>query len=646
MVRGVFSIHGTLSFGASASTEEQITQLHLYRRRARFSVTVSATVKLWTFHSRASSPRDLWSAFVWACVLAGFLLGTAFVAAEAIPRFDTVSYAYEEQAPRAGALPLSVESAGKVLHVRFVMNLAQVHPHLFRVIPDDCLQSLTVNDKTVDDPSIGFCDYSAGKHIDLRKWIHPGSNSVEASIGDGGGRGGLSIEASPHDPVVIALFLITLCAVLLCMAMIFRALRVQTLGIVGMAWLLAGGILLRLAYFIVTPFGTRAHDVDGHVEYVRYILTHWWIPPAHEGWQFYQPPLYYITSAVWTWGFSLFGVLRDTDWMQWMAFTSSCVTLGIIALIALELFPRKQEVPDRLRLLFMAVGFPSLVFFAARINNDVLLAPLGLLALLFTLRFIRSARVGEWFLALVCTALGILTKTNVVLILPAVLLSLLLVPHKALRKRSHLMLLGGLLVFLLCGGFFLARMESEGRSRSMIVGNIHSLNSGLLLHNSPSSYFTFNPLAVLRRPFNHAWDDAGRRQYFPEYFFRSAFSGEFDFGRTAQPLAQAVLLTWMFLLPVLALGVYHSFRKHDPVSLVMLATFFGVLGGHIAFRFLFPYSSSQDFRYSILLLIPAFFLLLKGREKIWKGLPRDIVHAVLLAAGVLNILLIGFLLFV
>jgi len=398
-------------------------------------------------------------------------------------------------------------------------------------------------------------------------------------------------------------------------------------------------------YLIVTPFGTRAHDVDGHIEYVRYILTHWTVPPAHEGWQFYQPPFYYIASAVWTRIFAITGVLRDTDWMQWMALLCSCATLVIAAFIAWELFPRKQENGDKLRFLFLMMSFPGLVFFASRINNDVLVAPLGFLAMLFTLRFLRSTKVREWFLAILFVALGILTKTNVVLLLPAVLLSLLLVPNKLLRKRLHLMIMGCLLLFLVCGGFFFARMQAEGRSRSVIVGNIGSLNSGLLLKNGPSSYLTFNPVAIVRRPFNHPWEDAARRQYFPEYFFKSAFSGEFDFGRMARPLLQAVLLAWMALLPIMLLGLYKSLRKWDAVSVVMITAFLGVLGGHTAFRFLFPYSSSQDFRYSILLLIPLFFFLLKGRERVFRGLTKECVHALIITAGLLDAALVFLVLF-
>jgi hypothetical protein len=38
-------------------------------------------------------------------------------------------------------------------------------------------------------------------------------------------------------------------------------------------------------------------DVDGHLEYVQYILQHGSLPLANEGWEMYQPPLYYLMAV-------------------------------------------------------------------------------------------------------------------------------------------------------------------------------------------------------------------------------------------------------------------------------------------------------------------------------------------------------------
>ncbi|HIB87514.1 TPA: hypothetical protein EYO57_09955 [Candidatus Poribacteria bacterium] len=44
---------------------------------------------------------------------------------------------------------------------------------------------------------------------------------------------------------------------------------------------------------------TRSHfDWQGHVDYIQHIATHWKIPIATDGWEMFQPPLYYLISAV------------------------------------------------------------------------------------------------------------------------------------------------------------------------------------------------------------------------------------------------------------------------------------------------------------------------------------------------------------
>src|SRR5206468_142944 len=41
-------------------------------------------------------------------------------------------------------------------------------------------------------------------------------------------------------------------------------------------------------------------DSNFHLEYIDYIKTHWKLPLAKDGWQMYQPPLYYMISALLT----------------------------------------------------------------------------------------------------------------------------------------------------------------------------------------------------------------------------------------------------------------------------------------------------------------------------------------------------------
>ncbi|MDW8380743.1 MAG: hypothetical protein RMN51_01345 [Verrucomicrobiota bacterium] len=63
------------------------------------------------------------------------------------------------------------------------------------------------------------------------------------------------------------------------------------LGTIGMAW------VLLFANNLPQLPRIYGFDAEGHEAYVRYIQEQGRIPLAHEGWQMYQPPLYYLMAA-------------------------------------------------------------------------------------------------------------------------------------------------------------------------------------------------------------------------------------------------------------------------------------------------------------------------------------------------------------
>ncbi len=46
------------------------------------------------------------------------------------------------------------------------------------------------------------------------------------------------------------------------------------------------------------PYTRSGFDWSGHVDYIRYVATNWRVPVATEGWEMFQPPLYYFLSAI------------------------------------------------------------------------------------------------------------------------------------------------------------------------------------------------------------------------------------------------------------------------------------------------------------------------------------------------------------
>jgi hypothetical protein len=108
---------------------------------------------------------------------------------------------------------------------------------------------------------------------------------------------------------------------------------------------------------------------------------------------------------------------------------------------------------------------------------------------------------------------------------------------------------------------------------------------------------------VLKKPFNDSWSDASRRQYFWEYFFRSAFYGEYEFKEQAW-IAVPLLLFALGLLPLFLYGLFDGLYREAKHGLILFTMFFAILGAGIAYRFAFPFAPNQDFRFSLLLIVP------------------------------------------
>ena len=66
---------------------------------------------------------------------------------------------------------------------------------------------------------------------------------------------------------------------------------------VWVGWPLALAGLLAAQCVVQTPPSIRQHDVEGHREYVDFVSTHVGLPAVQQGWETWQPPLYYFLAA-------------------------------------------------------------------------------------------------------------------------------------------------------------------------------------------------------------------------------------------------------------------------------------------------------------------------------------------------------------
>ncbi len=559
---------------------------------------------------------------------AGFLipLGAALLV---LPVAERGTYRYADGPEQEASFPLDFQTEGPgELQGSFSLYLPPLHPRTFRVIPDLCLEELIINGRAVGDPALHTCDIVQGTTLHLGPWLHAGTNTVAFRVQNDGGGAAFALRPSLSDPWILGLFTAAITGLLLCLLPIFRL--HFSLGIAVFI-----GIGLRLFYTVITPHAVRQHDWEGHWEYVQYILTHWSIPATAQGWEFYHPPLYYTVSALLLslTRFVRFNLFAELVQLQALATALSIAAflLGVATLRAL--LSKSQDRPWLVVASLVLAAFPAWIFSAARINNDVLAHTLTSAWLLAVVQLgLRPERRTwrAWLLLCLTLAAGLLTKNT--LLVPLLLtLGLLTVwpPGTPWLRRLALGCTCLAIVAVMSGWVSILRYRESARVDRLLIGNLGNLHSGLQLDNRPASLLSFNPAGILRHPYNNPWEDSVRRRYFWEYWFRSAFFGEFAFGEWRLPFARIILGSSLLLLPLIVTGLaVETWRGRWRSSLPLLAVLLGSMAAHFAFRIHSPYSSSQDFRYSSIIVVPAAYFAVRG--SMWLPRPLRLIAGTLI----------------
>ncbi|GBU25795.1 hypothetical protein R83H12_02453 [Fibrobacteria bacterium R8-3-H12] len=93
-------------------------------------------------------------------------------------------------------LPYSADMAGgEVFIISCNLSVKNEKTAKFKVIPDDCLQEISINGKKIPLDGIqGLCDYSRGADFDFSKYVKEGLNHFEFRIQNNGGPGGFRVE--------------------------------------------------------------------------------------------------------------------------------------------------------------------------------------------------------------------------------------------------------------------------------------------------------------------------------------------------------------------------------------------------------------------------------------------------------------------
>jgi tetratricopeptide (TPR) repeat protein len=168
------------------------------------------------------------------------------------------------------------------------------------------------------------------------------------------------------------------------------------------------------------------YDVDAHLAYIRFIQEHHVLPRADQGWETFQPPLYYVLSAALL---SLLSLSATQD-AGVMALRVMGMAIGIAHFVLVWaslrlLFPGEQS---KARWgLVLAAALPPLLYLSQYVSNEGLAAALVSASVLLTLRMLKQERV-TWKACAglgLCLGAALLTKSTALLAVPAVFGALL-----------------------------------------------------------------------------------------------------------------------------------------------------------------------------------------------------------------------------
>lgn len=162
----------------------------------------------------------------------------------------------------------------------------------------------------------------------------------------------------------------------------------------------------------------QGFDALAHVEYVEHVHRTWSVPYADQGWEMYQPPLYYFLAAA-TWKFfglepGSEGALAALRMLGWLAL---CVQLAALAATLWELFREERE--KLAAGLLLAAALPMQLYLFQYVTNESLAAMWISLALWLAVRVLRrgESRVGPHVALGLVLGCAMLTKFSALLVL-------------------------------------------------------------------------------------------------------------------------------------------------------------------------------------------------------------------------------------
>jgi tetratricopeptide (TPR) repeat protein len=163
------------------------------------------------------------------------------------------------------------------------------------------------------------------------------------------------------------------------------------------------------------------YDAGEHLDYINYIQTHHSLPLASDGWEMFQPPLYYLFGAAVLEALGLKAAEPGASTvLRVVGFGIGVVHIAIVWATLRLLFPGERA--KSCWGLLLAAFLPPMIYLSQYVTNETLAATLVSACFYLTLRLLKRER-AQWkdYAALgLCFGAALLTKSSTLLALPVV----------------------------------------------------------------------------------------------------------------------------------------------------------------------------------------------------------------------------------
>lgn len=507
------------------------------------------------------------------------------------------------------------------------------HREWVRIVPDDCVRMIIVNDVQLDLgylPDEQLCNWGVGFDYPLGRYLEDGENRVIVSISDVGGTYTLDIAQTPRVRNIQLLILVCIGVLII--------LETKSLPLLNHLSKLERGILitaivLRVVYLFYTPHDVRAYDVQGHKEYIEWIAKHWWLPKPEDCIFCHKPPLYYLLTG-WLWAI-LSKFRANWEMLQWWQLL---INIGFVYYTMKIVNHNVEGKYKRLMVLVPGLLLPSAVVHSVRISTEPLYYLFIIGMYYHYLEWAKTIEDKHLVWGLWMLLLAFLSSFTAIAYLPMwVVLFIYKSAYKEYEVHKHQLGITGAVVGILSFlGYKLWELKFKGydllNGRIVLSDglkvDIDGLGRYVGLHKDYLSY-GIDP-----------WDK-GESAYFLNYSLTTLLHGEFRMVEGVFRYVGEAMQLGILIMAVVVLWYILTMRGKQWVANMDLLLAVGFpLSALVWYSYSLPYTPSADFRFIFPSLVPMLLLYIRATTRTSKGLLAVILRLIPILLGIGGVVIV------